>query len=66
MDYIIISSILLTFIIIISLILGTKKPIKKEKKKPTILRPSYWITPKGVSWVPPPKHNLGPGGLPPQ
>ena len=50
----------------------TKKINHQHSQPPTIISPSYWITPNGRSWYPPHHHhhhdnphNLGPGGLPP-
>ena len=67
MNYLLILSGILSVVILILLFRPT---VYKKKVKPTVITPSYWITPTGPSWKPPKhrkykKHNLGPGGLPP-
>lgn len=56
MDYIVIASIILTIVIIIA-VFSSPKTNKIHKKRPVIVRPSYWITPTGPSWNPPIKEH---------
>ena len=70
MNYLLILSGILSVVILVLLFrpIVYKKTVKHIK--PTVVTPSYWITPSGPSWNPPKHHknkghNLGPGGLPP-